>query len=1217
MSIPLRLLLVEDSPRDAELILHELRRAGFEPQGPRVETAADYQTQLELSPDVILADYTLPEFDALRALHLLKARGLDIPFIVVSGNISEEVAVECMKQGAADYLIKDRLARLGPAVERALREAEARRANQQAEAVLRESESRFRVLIHDLNVGVLLQGPQAEILLSNQAALEMLGLTEDQLLGKTSFDPDWNVIHEDGSDFPGLTHPVPQAIVTGRPVRNVVMGVYRPARRDRVWLLVNAEPQLNAQGEVRQVICTFTDITEPKRAEEALRESQERFELATLATNDAIWDRNLLTDESWWNDKHYTLLGYRPSEVKPGFESWSAHIHPEDRERVLAHFNATLERGETVWTNEYRFVRTDGSVGHLFDRGHILRDPAGRPVRMIGAMTDITERKRAEETLRESEQRYRDLFVAAQRQARELALLAQVRTALAREMDLPGLFRAVVRAIAEAFGYTHVSLFLLQGETLIQQHRVGYRGHAITEIPITQGVNGRVARTGQPVLLEDARQDPDFLESVPGIISQVCVPLVDLGQVAGTLSVESAQDVKLSQADLRLMLALSEHINVAIGRARLYTELQEREKRFRMLIENSSDGILLIAADGALKYASPATARLLGYAPGELIGQDAFQIIHPDDRPAITELFARLMQTPGAAVTGQARYRRKDAVWRWMETIGTNLLAEPSVQAIVTNFRDITERKQHEREQAAIIAMTSALRQARTRAEMLPVLLDELLPLLNADGASLDMVDPASGETVTELGRGEWARVTGLRTPPGKGVSAQVVATGQPYLNNDIRSDARIFKPELLGSVRAVACVPLIAHEQTIGVLWVGRQSEIAPEEIRLLTAIGDMAANAIQRATLHEQTEQHLRRLTALRAIDAAITSSLDLRLTLNVVLEQTLNQLGVHAAAVLLLNPHTQQLEHFAGRGFRSNAIALFSLQLGEGHAGRAALDRRILHIPNLKATGLLSARAEMLAGENFVAYWATPLIAKGQVKGVLEVFQRAPLTPDPEWLGFLETLAGQTAIAVDNHALFDNLQRSNLELKLAYDETIEGWSRALDLRDHETEGHTQRVTEMALRLAEALGIKRDELLYVRWGALLHDIGKMGIPDGILLKPGPLSEAEWAIMRQHPVYAYEMLAPIAHLQPALDIPYCHHEKWDGTGYPRGLKGEAIPLSARIFAIADVWDALRSDRPYRQGEPVEQVRGHLRAQSGAHFDPQIVETFLRLGLGE
>jgi len=220
---------------------------------------------------------------------------------------------------------------------------------------------------------------------------------------------------------------------------------------------------------------------------------------------------------------------------------------------------------------------------------------------------------------------------------------------------------------------------------------------------------------------------------------------------------------------------------------------------------------------------------------------------------------------------------------------------------------------------------------------------------------------------------------------------------------------------------------------------------------------------------------------------------------------------------------------------------------------------------------------------------------------------------LRVDMEWLSFLDSLSWQTAIAVENALLFENLQQSNSDLESAYNATIEGWSRALDLRDRETEGHTLRVTELTMKLARIIGMDDDLLVNIKRGSLLHDIGKMGVPDSILLKPGPLTEDEWHIMRQHPQVAYELLSPISYLQPALDIPYCHHEKWDGTGYPRGLKGEEIPLTARIFAVGDVWDALTNERPYRPAWPDSKAIEYIRENSGIHFDPQVVEIFLKI----
>ena len=241
----------------------------------------------------------------------------------------------------------------------------------------------------------------------------------------------------------------------------------------------------------------------------------------------------------------------------------------------------------------------------------------------------------------------------------------------------------------------------------------------------------------------------------------------------------------------------------------------------------------------------------------------------------------------------------------------------------------------------------------------------------------------------------------------------------------------------------------------------------------------------------------------------------------------------------------------------------------------------------------------------------------MAKGELQGVLEIFQRSPLQPDKEWLDFLTALAAQASIAVENAEMLNNLRQSNLELEAAYDATIEGRGRALEWRAAETEGHSQRVTELSVELARKLGVRGRALLNLRRGALLHDIGKMGIPDAILRKAGSLDEEEWAIMKRHTEYACRMLEPIEYLKEALDIPCAHHEKWDGSGYPRGLKGEEIPLAARIFAVADVFDALTSDRPYRSAWSREDALEYIREQRGQYFDPAVAEAFLDMVAGQ
>lgn len=394
--------------------------------------------------------------------------------------------------------------------------------------------------------------------------------------------------------------------------------------------------------------------------------------------------------------------------------------------------------------------------------------------------------------------------------------------------------------------------------------------------------------------------------------------------------------------------------------------------------------------------------------------------------------------------------------------------------------------------------------------------------------------------------------------------------------------------------------------------LWVWEQGcPVYDEEGELLRLEG-FIADTTDRKRAEEALLRRQQDLESLRQIDLAILGSLDLRVSVRTVLEEVTSRLDVDAADILVLHPGSENLEFVAGRGFRTDALRHTRLRLDEGPAGTAAAERRRVMIPDLTSVDAFADSAQ-LVGEDFVSYIAVPLVAKGTANGVLEVFHRSPLDPEPEWLPFLDSLAGQAAIAVESARLFERLQRTNRELRRAYDETIEGWARALDLRDQETEGHSRRVAELTVRLGRRLGLQDEALVHLRRGALLHDIGKVAVPDAILHKPGELTEEEWRVMQKHPEYAYRLLSPIEYLRPALEIPYGHHERWDGSGYPRALAGDQIPLAARIFAVVDVWDALRSERPYRSAWSEERVREYLRDRAGSLFDPDVVHAFLQM----
>jgi HD-GYP domain-containing protein (c-di-GMP phosphodiesterase class II) len=443
--------------------------------------------------------------------------------------------------------------------------------------------------------------------------------------------------------------------------------------------------------------------------------------------------------------------------------------------------------------------------------------------------------------------------------------------------------------------------------------------------------------------------------------------------------------------------------------------------------------------------------------------------------------------------------------------------------------------------------------------------------------------------------------------------------SGLPVIETDLQATTTMSPQRaqvlLRAGVRAAATFPLIARGRTFGVLGVGSDSArfFTTRRVDLFQAYAHLVAAALENARLFAEATERFTHLQALREIDTAITGSADARVAMGVLLEKVTTSLRVDAADILALNPTTQTLDFLAGRGFRSSALQHTRLRIGQGYAGRAVSDHTMVSITDLRQSPGELVRAPDLVHEDFVAYHAVPLIVKGQVNGVLEIFHRSLLHTDSDWMDFLMTVAGQAAVALESAMLFERLQRANADLSLAYDTTLEGWVHALDLRNKEPTGHAQRLTELTVRLARAMGMAPEQIVHVRRGALLHDIGMMGIPESILLKPGPLSEEELATVRRHPVYARDLLAPITFLRPALFIPYCHHEHWDGSGYPQGLKGNEIPLEARIFAVIDVWDALTSDRPYRPAWTPEQARDHIREMAGKQFDPQVVSAFFGL----
>ncbi len=949
-----------------------------------------------------------------------------------------------------------------------------------------------------------------------------------------------------------------------------------------------------------------------------LRQSEERFHLLAESSLTGIY---LIQDGRfrYVNRALANTFGYEVEEVVDKLGPLDL-THPADHRMVQENLRRRVAGEVESIRYEFRGLRKDGGVIDIEVHGRRI-EYEGRPA-VIGTLVDVTERRQAEEALRESEEKYRTLIEQLPAivyvdkldgKGTTLFISPQVETILGISVeewlkgdsslwlnlihpeDRPRALDAYQASVESGQSYEIEYRALSREGRWIWLHDKG---------TVLRGSEGELLLHGVMFDVTERRHHERQLEA-QAMLAQALgeslelQPLLERLLEAARHAIPAAEkgSILLLEADGRLRIrALNGYSDPRLKEFTFagdsgYSARAARERR-PLLIAN-------VRADPEIRY------------DGEI--EEARQIHSAIAVPL--RIQERVIGVLSLDSTQKEAFTQEDL---------NHLVSFASPAALVIeNARLFEDTQARLRELEAIQSLSTALRRAHTVREMLPILIRDAAQAVEADAGSIYLWEEAGDEWVSQgwiTAEGNWVPASGeLRHRRGEGLTGQVGESGQPYITTDWRADPTNqplpSELEFLQRLTSGISLPLKAEARVVGVMHLAYTTShtFTHAQQRLLTAIADMAGNAIQRARLHEETQRRLEQLQSLQAIDQAITASLDLRLSLNILLERAAAVLRADALGILLYNSNTMDLEYAAGRGFETRLYEHCRLRLGEGQAGRAALERSLVVVPDLSACDPPFVHVELRQGERFVSYAAAPLFAKGQLKGVLDVFFRRPFRADGEWLRLCETLAGQAAIAIDNAQLFEGLQRSHLELGLAYDEAIEGWSRALDLRDKETEGHTQRVTELTLKLARAMGLTNSELVHIRRGALLHDIGKMGVPDSILLKPGPLSEEEWAIMRRHPQFAYEMLSPIDYLRPALDIPHCHHERWDGTGYPQGLKGEQIPLPARLFAVVDVYDALTSDRPYRVAWPKEKALEYIRRQSGAHFDPQVVEKFMEL----
>lgn len=1242
MAHPLRIIFVEDLPSDQELAEWQLHAEGLQFISIRVDTGGAFvQALADFQPDLIISDYSMPEFDGMQALKLAQEWNRDIPFIVLTGSMNEDVAVECMKAGASNYVIKENIQRLPFAVQDALKQQQVRKEKDQAEEQLRESESKFRSLFENNHAVMLLIDPATAMIIdANRAACLYYGWSTEEFANKRL------------------------SAINTLDENEINSQLHEAASEERSYF--QFQHRL-ANGEVRDVeiysgpiehkgktilYSIVHDVTARKVAEAALRENEDRYRNLIMNSPDAIFvdhqDRLILV-----NNACLKLFGAKSAGELLGKSVYDL-FHPDYHKQIKNRIHHLRDLNESIPVHEEQIVRLDGSIVDVDVIAAPFSFGGSNDIHVI--LRDITTRKLAEQQLH--------LQSAALNSAANAILITDREGAI--EWINPAYTQLTGYSFEEAIGqnprilksgvqheeyYKNLWDTIMVGQMwrgeLVNRRKDGSLYTEEETITPLMGANGQVEhfigikvditeRKQQEAEIIKNNQDINLLYQAGRQLSQnLDLQRIYLSFYTLISSTMKCDELYIAEFDspkelISIKFAILEGTQVDVsgfpivpldpegygiqspvirsGKSRLinnYVEVLQQTKSVYFL-DNSGKVVKKkdVAKDAPITQTSLVLPILMnnqvtGVVQIQSTEKDAYT---PEDLKIAEALVAQI----AVAANNAQLYQQS------LNEIEARIQAEASLQIRV-------KRQEKMAALARELATTLDLETIYQTSERY------LKGMIDCSNFGITLYDPKKqlisvAYLVTDDVPIDPGTLPSLQfTPQNSTIGrSKAIASKTPVIIHDLAAKRKATGSMLVGSAQepeTAIYVPILAADEVMGLLDLQSYTDGAylEEDGEWLSVVATQIGLAIQNARLFTQTRQRVAELLVLYNIDQAITSSDDSARTYQRVLEQIATQPYVDAIDILIFDPQEKMLRYTAGHGFSSDIVLKTKLQLGEGLAGKVALERSPLQMLNPTADMPGFFRGPLWEQEGFAAYHALPLLFHGGLKGVIEIYSRNPIPAEPEWLNFMSLITQQVAIAVDNSQLFRGLQEANVDLIKAYDATIAGWSQAMDLRDKETEGHSERVLTLTMRLARAVGIDEEKLVHIRRGSLLHDMGKLGIPDSILHKPGPLTAEEWVVMKKHPLYAYEMLRGIDYLAPALAIPYCHHEKWNGTGYPRGLKGEEIPREARIFALVDAYDALTSDRPYRAAWSKERALAHIQRHSGKHFDPHITKVFLAL----
>lgn len=1319
MTEPIRVLMLEDVAEDAELVARALRKAGIAFVSQRVDTRAEFLRALEaFRPDVALLDYRLPGFDGATALNLLRERQPDVPVIFVTGALGDEGAVELIKAGARDFVLKDRLARLAPAVLAALADAEDRRRREQAERAQRESERRMSEMLARVQLMAVMLDRQGHLTYANDHFLRVTGWPREDALGR-----DWFVTFVPETMAEGLrrTH----ADVLGEQPHSIYHEnpILTRSGEQRIVRWSNTALR-SPQGEVIGAASIGEDITERQRAERALAESEARLREAEALAHLGAWTLDLQTNRLSWSDEIYRIFEIDPQRFAASYDAFLAAIHPEDRERVSkAYADSVAER--KPYAMDHRLLMADGRVKFVHERGETSYDADGRPLRTVGTVQDVSERKRAQQALIESELRFRSLIertsdvvavagldgtlTYVSPAVRELGgyapeelvgrrfselLLAEDRDAaqhlfealiqrpgepmrielrfLAKDGSTRNL-ESVARNLADVPGVSGI-VVNLRDVTLRRAMEAGLR-LANTLIEQSSSVLFRwVAAPGWPVAYASQNvrrwgyESAELMSGKP-LYAELVHP-DDLQRITDEVAAHTAAGATRFVQEYRVITRSGETLWVtddttverdAAGTplffqgvvtdvtARKLSEeaLRESEAMLRGITDAAADAVILLDNDGHIAFWNPAAERILGYTRDEVLGRDLHQLMAPARYRADFEkgfaAFRDSGQGPVIGKTLELEALRKD---------GAELPVELAVSALqlrgrwhgIGLLRDITQRKEYEALRTArlqriaaqlealgrivhsaalstgdVTALAREITEAATRAvgtERANVW------LFNADESELLCIDsyeatPArhsAGQRLTEAQFGN--EFEALRK--GRFVNADDALT-------DPRTAGYVegyVKP--LGITSMLDTVVMVAGRRA-GLMClehVNRPHRWQDDEIafagQLADQIGFCLAAAQQRAADVELRRAN-RALRTLSSGNVALARATSEPALLESMCRAIVEAGGYRMAWIGYAQDDADksvQPMAWAGTGAdyaREARVSWADTERGRGSVGRCIRSGTTQTTHDIAADPAMAPWHEAAARYGFRSTVALPLRVGDGVIGALAIYSAdvGPFAGDE--LTLLEELAADVSFGISAMRAHEAQRLSEQQIERGLAATVQALAATVELRDPYTAGHQRHVAEIAARIAREMGLDEDRVQGLTLAATIHDIGKVNIPAEILSKPGRLSRTEYELIKTHAESGYQILKDVNFPWPVAEMIHQHHERIDGSGYPRGLKADQILLEAKIIAVADVLEAITAHRPYRPAKGIDAALEEIVAGRGRLYDEATADACLRL----